>query len=212
MTRNKLDYQHTHRRRLPHIQPPGATLFVTYRLFGSLPIYVLQALEQEASADQERVLAKTMDEYEAEKRRFGRWDRALDDEQSGPHWLRRPEVAELVVESLQHLDGEKYELMAVTVMSNHVHVVFTPLEIEDGKYYALSRIMHSLKGYTAVEGNKVLGREGQFWQHESYDHIVRDEEELRRIVRYVVNNPVKAGLVESWEQWPWTYSRYPPYP
>ncbi|MAU00364.1 MAG: hypothetical protein CL608_24750 [Anaerolineaceae bacterium] len=62
--------------------------------------------------------------------------------------------------------------------------------------------MHSLKRYTAVEANKVLGRQGQFWQHESYDHIVRDEAELQRIRQYVLNNPVKAGLVDSAEQWP----------
>jgi putative DNA methylase len=55
--------------------------------------------------------------------------------------------------------------------------------------------MHSLKSYTAHEANKLLGRTGQFWQHESYDHWLRDEEELERVVAYINANPVRAGLV-----------------
>ena len=45
---------------------------------------------------------------------------------------------------------------------------------------------------------------GSFWQAESYDHVVRNGE-LERIISYVLENPVKAGLVEDWEQWPYTY-------
>lgn len=67
--------------------------------------------------------------------------------------------------------------------------------------------MHSLKRYTAVEANKLLGRQGQFWQHESYDHVVRDEAELNRVRDYVLKNPVKVGLVESPAEWPWSYMR-----
>ena len=90
-------------------------------------------------------------------------------------------------------------------MSNHVHVVFVPLENDDESYHSLSAIMHSLKRHTARQANKCLGRKGQFWQHESYDHIVRDEAELQRIRLYVLNNPVRAGLVDEWRQWPWSY-------
>jgi putative transposase len=72
----------------------------------------------------------------------------------------------------------------------------------------MSAIMHSLKLYTAREANLVLGRTGSFWQHENYDHVVRDEAELRRIILYVVHNPVKAGLVEHWEDWKWTYCKH----
>jgi putative DNA methylase len=67
----------------------------------------------------------------------------------------------------------------------------------------LTGIMHSLKSYTAHEANKRLGRSGQFWQHESYDHWVRDEEELERIVDYINQNPVKAGLVSRAHEWFW---------
>jgi putative transposase len=59
--------------------------------------------------------------------------------------------------------------------------------------------MHSIRQHTAFEANKVLGRNGRFWQPESHDHVVRDEQELQRIRRYILENPVKAGLVENWQ-------------
>ena len=71
----------------------------------------------------------------------------------------------------------------------------------------LDVIMHSLKSYTAQEANKLLKRRGTFWAAESYDHEVRDEAEYHRIVRYVINNPVKAGLVKEWREWPWSWRR-----
>jgi len=65
----------------------------------------------------------------------------------------------------------------------------------------LSAIMHSLKSYTANQANKLLGQSGPFWQKESYDHWVRDDDELERIVDYINNNPVKAGLVAAAHEW-----------
>ena len=65
----------------------------------------------------------------------------------------------------------------------------------------LSSIMHSLKGYTAHQANKILGRQGGFWQHESYDHWVRDEDELERIVEYIDANPVRARLAPRPHDW-----------
>ncbi len=93
-------------------------------------------------------------------------------------------------------------------MSNHAHVVCKPLLQANGDYSSMSRVMHSLKLHTALESNKMLGRTGEFWQHENYDHVVRDEAEWRRIVHHVVNNPVSAGLVEHAKDWKWTYCKY----
>ena len=67
--------------------------------------------------------------------------------------------------------------------------------------------MQSLKGFTSREANILLGRNGTFWEHESYDHFVRDADELKRIVAYVLRNPLKAGLVEDWREWRWSYCR-----
>jgi REP element-mobilizing transposase RayT len=65
--------------------------------------------------------------------------------------------------------------------------------------------MQSLKRHTARQANIVLGRQGAFWQDESYDRVIRDNDEYVRTVNYVLENPVKAGLVSKWEDWPWAY-------
>jgi len=208
-----LSYKPSYRRHLPHIQPPGATLFITYRLAGSIPAETLRILLDENEQIEKR-LARIGDPVEhtraanRERRRmFGRWDATLDSAQCGPFWLREDRIAAIVAESLHHLDGERYTLEAFCVMPNHVHVVFTPLQKNDDTYHAMSAIQHSLKRYTALRANQLLGRKGDFWQHESYDHFVRDESEFNRIVAYVLNNPVKAGLVSRLEDWKWSYCR-----
>jgi putative DNA methylase len=78
-----------------------------------------------------------------------------------------------------------------------------PVGEQPDKLSPLARIMHSLKSYTANEANKILKREGRFWQKESYDHWVRDDDELERIVNYIRANPVKAGLRDRHEDWFW---------
>jgi putative transposase len=209
-----LEYKLLYHRHLPHIQPPGATLFVTFRLVDSIPVEVRQELSNTAREielqlaqipckAQQRELA-----YREQKRLFGLWDAALDQPNSGPRWLLEPAVAEILVEGLHFRDGKVYDLDTYCIMSNHVHLLFTPLEESEDFYHALPAIMQSFKGYTARKANESLNREGQFWQHESYDHVVRGERELLRIRRYILMNPVKAGLVDHWEEWPWSYSRY----
>lgn len=206
-----LEYKLTYRRHLPHIQPPGATLFVTFRLAGSIPEAVEQALRAEMEAVQQRIdQIKDAGErasvwYREQKRMFGRWDDVLDAAASGPQWLREPIIAQLVQDSLHHLNGKVYDLDTYCLMSNHAHVVFTPLLKDGGSYHALSAIMQSLKGYTAHKANEILKRKRQFWQHESYDHVVRDGAELNRIRQYVLQNPVKAGLVAQGDAWQWSY-------
>ena len=200
-----------YKRKLPHIQPKGATLFVTFRLAGSLPRAVTEQLHADFMA--EKLAAKTnAARYLAAKHYFSRYDQQLH-QSSGPHDLKQAALAQTVADSLHYRDQRVYRLDAFSILSNHAHVVFAPLQngtYSDGteKYYKLSKIMQSLKRHTAHECNLLLGRKGAFWQAESYDHIVRDLAEWKRIVRYVLNNPVKAGLVSDWRQWPYSYCAY----
>jgi putative transposase len=91
-----------------------------------------------------------------------------------------------------------YQLRAWVLMSNHVHILIYP----EAK---LSRITKAVKNFSARQAKTILGRTGQpFWQDESHDHWVRSSEELQRIVRYIEENPVAAGLVERVEQWRWS--------
>jgi putative transposase len=126
-------------------------------------------------------------------------DRYLDTTRLGPMYLAQESLARIVVASLHRgaLLGH-YELGAYVVMSNHVHVLLLPR-------ISPSRLMQSLKGATAREANRVLGRTGEtFWQAESYDHWVRDEKEWERIAAYIENNPVKAGHVQRAEDYGWS--------
>ena len=211
---SQFTYKNFYRRNLPHIQPEGATLFITFRLANSLPQQVIERLKAEHE-EIEKKLMQIADKDEREKqldqarrRFFGKFDDALDSLAYGEKYLANSQVADLVSESLLHRDGKVYDLEAFSIMSNHGHVVFAPLEESAGKYFSLSKIMHSLKLHTALEANKILGRDGAFWQHENYDRYVRDEAELERIIKYVIYNPVKAGLVDDWTKWKWTYCKY----
>jgi REP element-mobilizing transposase RayT len=101
-------------------------------------------------------------------------------------------------EQLRH-----FELHSYVVMANHAQVLITP-RVE------VSELMQSLKRFTARKANQILGLTGQpFWQEESYDHVVRDSEEFRRIAKYIEMNPVKAGLVSTPEAFRWS-SAYGP--
>ncbi len=114
-------------------------------------------------------------------------------------YLAREDLAGILEASLRRgaLLGH-YELGAYAIMSNHVHVLLLPK-------ISPSKLLQSLKGATAREANRILGRTGEtFWQAESYDHWVRDERERERIVRYIENNPVKAGLVQRAEDYRWS--------
>jgi REP element-mobilizing transposase RayT len=198
------------RRNLPHYHLPDATYFITIRLAGSLPVAVAMRLQEEYEEEQRR-LAQQHDgqalrqaRYEAQKRHFGRIDRLLDQALHGPHWLARPECAAIVMRTIHGLAPAYYHLHAFCLMSNHTHLLLDqqgipdPPPRRDGKRYtALSRALRLLKGESGTRCNQALGRRGAFWQHESYDHVVRDAAEFERILAYIINNPVKAGLVAS---------------
>jgi putative transposase len=112
-------------------------------------------------------------------------DRYLDEARVGPTWLKREEIAAVVQESIHYAaDQLSYcSLHAYVIMANHVHVLVTPL-------VSPSKLLQSVKGYSAREANKLLDRTGEtFWQTESYDHWIRDETEFERVRRYIENNP-----------------------
>ena len=252
-----------YKRNLPHYQPEGYTFFVTFRLTGSLPVTVIKKLKEDREKELKLIsgiiLQKQKAEkyYEYQRKYFGVFDRLLDSNKSSPMWLKEGGMAELVKEAIHFRDEKEYELIAYTIMPNHVHIVFTPTSIDinvdlqnvsrdlsrqtntdstvnvgndiNADLQNVSRDLsrqkttarhecrvtkaklfgygsfRKLKGVTARECNKILNRSGAFWHHESYDHVVRNIDELRRIVNYVLLNPVKANLVENREEWKWSY-------
>lgn len=209
---SNLSPEQFYRRNLPHIQPPGATFFITCRLTGSIPRQVLLQLHEEFEAIQSE-LERMPDSPERNKRFyrekllfFGKWDAALA-AGTGSDYLRNPAVAHLVADSIHNFDNQRYRLICYCIMPNHIHFLLRPMPKAEMDYYSLAQINHSLKGYTAVKANKLLDRSGKFWQHESFDHFARNEAESQRIVSYILNNPVKAGLVKEWREWPFSYCK-----
>ena len=211
---NLLIVKEFYRRHLPHWQPRDAVFFVTFRLKDSLPIEVIKSLKEER--ERTKQILETFPESEREGRNyleerqyFGKWDSYLDKAEFGPRWLSQPEITDIVQEALHYRDGKVFDLHAFCIMSNHVHVVFEPVGKSDWQsdLLPLHKIMQSLKRHTSRRANLILGRQGAFWQDESYDHVIRDNEEYMRIVNYVLENPVKAGLVAQWDKWQWTYCK-----
>jgi len=145
---------------------------------------------------------------ELARRHFAVLESWLDKATIGPTWLANERIAAIVAEALHHRDGKKYRLAAYSIMPNHVHSVFAPQE-QNNVPESLSSIMHSLKRNTAKRANQILGRRGAFWEHESFDHYIRNRAEWKRIVKYILDNPVKAGLVGNWKDWPWNFFRDP---
>jgi REP element-mobilizing transposase RayT len=126
-------------------------------------------------------------------------DRYLDTARHGPKYLAQEKIARVVIASLHRgVEMGHYELGAYVIMPNHVHVLLLPK-------ISPSRLLQSLKGASARDANRILGRTGEtFWQAESYDHWVRDEKEWRRIADYIENNPATAGLVSSAGDYTWS--------
>lgn len=203
-----------HRRNLPHWFPVGSSVFLTYRLHGSLPRNVISGLKLTRRLVEREIdgAARSPDELAElklirHKQLFARIDSALDKATIGPRWLGEPEIAGLVQATLLSRYGELYKLWAYVVMINHVHILLRPKlsGLESPVINAVSKITKGLKGYTAREANRILHRTGQpFWQQESFDHWPRNQEEFLRIIAYIENNPVKAGFVRRPEEWHWS--------
>jgi REP element-mobilizing transposase RayT len=208
---SRLDYSLFSERNLPHFQPGGADFFVTFRLANSIPeeqYRYLKALRNQYTNQLNQITdpnEKDSASFRFDKLIFKSWDDILHKYQCGDLWLKEDRIANIVAESLHWGDGREYNLRCFCIMSNHVHTALKPIQSVDGEPFSLSRIMHSIKRYTAQQANLVLGRIGDFWQHESYDHAIRDDREYHNILNYIVMNPVNAGLVPQWSDWRWTY-------
>jgi len=182
-----LDKQGWHSRGyLPHFSGGATPQSITIRLFDSLPQVLLDRWTYELSFDRP-------EEREAELRR--RIEAHLD-KGIGSCWLANPVIANLIQDALLYFDDERYNLNCWTVMPNHVHLIISPLT-----RFSLTRIMHSLKSFTANEANKVLRRRGTFWMPDYFDRYIRDERHFAAAVAYIENNPVKAGLCKKASDW-----------
>ncbi len=178
---------------LPHFDA-GQELpqFVTFRLADSMPAHVVASWQEE-------LLAHPETERDAALHRM---IKSFIDSGYGACHLQNPQIGAIVETAILFFDAERYRIHAWVVMPNHVHTLFTP---EPG--YSLSDILGSWKSFTSKEANKLLGRTGKFWQEDYFDRYVRNEYHFQRVVWYIENNPVNAGLCTDSSDWLFGSSR-----
>jgi type I restriction enzyme R subunit len=190
-----------YRRNLPHWRQAGATYFVTFRLGDSIPTRVVRQWEYEKQQwltargvpGKPRPLDELSETEQAQYRKhFNRIFHAGLDKGLGHCHLKRPACLGLVRDRLLAHDGMSYHLGDFVIMPNHVHLLLVPAH-----GYELETILKAIKGSTARKCNQLLRRTGTFWQADSYDHIVRDLEQLVQFRGYIADNPNKAGIVVS---------------
>src|SRR3989338_8370300 len=185
---------------LPHWRKDGAIYALRFRLADSLPQEKLSAILEERKEILEgaRRAGRPLTPSEKERMEFlssEEIERFLD-AGYGECWLKRDAVATIVSDALTHFQGTRYRLFAWCIMPNHVHIVVQPLA-----GYELSSIVLSWKTFTARKSNIVIGRTGEFWQSEYFDHLIRNDESLSYWVEYTWANPDQAGL-KNW-RWRW---------
>lgn len=178
---------------LPHFETREKMQSITFRLADSLPQSKLVELarELEQLPKEQRDLAR--------RKAIEQWL----DAGMGCCALGHPAVARVVQDTLLHFDGDRYKLLAWCIMPNHVHVLIFP-EAE------LGEIVQSWKSYTgrwALANNAELGLgvPGKaFWMREYWDRYIRDKKHYEAVVDYIHNNPVKAGLCTTADNWRWS--------
>ncbi|MEP6487272.1 transposase [Microcoleus vaginatus GB2-A3] len=119
-----------------------------------------------------------------------------------------PAGRQVVLNACKFFDRQRYQIFCLVVMPDHVHMLMQPLAKSDNKFWSLSNILHSMKSYSSKQIPKVMKHIGTVWQDERHDHIVRDEREFQVFWEYIRQNPVKAGLSVTPEEYPFFWQIY----
>ena len=176
------NYSNWYSRFLPHYDSNGKYQMITYRLNDSVPKDVVGLINN----DRRKLEIKL--------------DSCL-----GSCLLGKPEYAEVVIENWKHFHNVRYDLIAYVVMPNHVHLL-----IKTKNDWDLSKIVYSWKSFTA---KSILSKERKInpdfnmeslWAREYCDRFIRDGNHYLNAIQYILNNPVKARLAQSQDQWPFS--------
>lgn len=201
----------------------GAAFFVTFRLAGSIAKASLGVLKSKHARKLEecnRIIdehTRNLEIFKLRKQYLFEIDKLLHKIDEGPHYLKQTKVTKIIEDEIKRFDGEFYDLICYCVMSNHVHILIdTKLQLNEDfsedeiemNYTQLDVIMKRIKGPTAIYSNRELKRSGQFWQRENYDIYIRNEKMMNNVIGYILENPVKAGLVDDWRDYPGNYYKY----
>lgn len=188
------------RRNLPHWEIKGAKYFVTVRCAGSLPRGVVDRL-QEIHLHLQAIDPRSEELAAMQRAYFLTMEKYLDGSSAQGGILRDPVAARAVTSEFDLLEEWHVEVPHYSVMPNHWHALLTPRE---ACTHSLGETMKRVKGRSAKAIRRQCGGSGAVWQREWFDHWVRDEAEWAKIVDYIHNNPVKAGLAPTWSDHLWT--------
>jgi Transposase IS200 like. len=185
----------------PHWSQAGSMVFITFRTADSIPREVLDRWDWEkrewlqarghVTSAHWSLIVPTLSERERTdfEREFNRCRENCLDSCHGRCLLKRPQIAQIVANSLLHFNHQRYVLGDFIVMPNHVHLlaVFPTAE-------AMQQQCDSWLHYTAFRINQSLGEKGKFWQQEPFDHLVRSPDQYEYLRQYIADNPHKARL------------------
>jgi len=121
------------------------------------------------------------------------------------HLILPGPVRTQVLHHCLHDHGSKMHVHGAVVMPDHVHMVLTPLWDARGYLYTLGEITNGIKGASAHSVNRMLRRKGPVWQDESFDRVLRCNEAVRAKVEYICTNPVRKGLCQNPDEYPWLW-------
>lgn len=186
---------------LPHCDKPGLVQFITFRLWDSMPESRRSEWEHLLNLNARSNAPRSESDEQTSHEQRRKLEEYLD-RGHGDCFLRDARVAMLLEKAILFHHGKQFELLAWVIMPNHFHAA---LVIGDTP---LARIAQNWKSIVAVKANQVLRRTGRFWQPEYWDRYMRDEEQTRKAIRYIENNPVKAKLCRAPEDWPFSSARF----
>lgn len=120
-------------------------------------------------------------------------------------WHLPPEARAIVLDCILHDHRKKMRLICVVVMPDHVHILYAPRNDLEGIRYTKTGIIEAIKSISARRINKLLARSGAVWQSESFDHVLRSDESAVEKEQYICNNPLRKGLCERIEDYPYLW-------
>ncbi len=189
------------RRRLPHWRVLGKSYFVTFRLKNTIPENVVKELKAErVKLEKSKANQEKIDRFVRSE--FIKIESILDNLNNDFCYLKNPEIASLIIDTFNFIEKKFFwAFPCLTIMPNHVHCF--AIKQPDANV-SLETALGSLKQHVSREANKILGIKGRRWCDENFDHWCRTPESGDKIIKYIINNPVKAGLVNDWRDWKWT--------
>ncbi|MDD2506945.1 MAG: transposase [Candidatus Cloacimonetes bacterium] len=193
-----------YKRFLPHKQEENSIVSVTWRQNLTIPQALLDLL-QEQSNIWHKTHALDDDKRFLHEQQYQLFDTELAKYNHPEFKLTDSEIAYIIKDALHFYNDKKYRLHAYCIMSNHIHALIQPISNSEGIIPRLQDIVRGLKTFTAKKINELRRESGSVWAKNFYDSIIRDEDHYWNVLNYILNNPVKAGIVEKWQDYKYLY-------